>query len=120
MRSFAFLIAIAVLAVAIPVLTATPAGAAPVTINQCFVTKPKPLSKNAGGTQIVWTNTGTKTLSNVTFQVGYRNAENNYLRRVTDSGEFAPGTKLDHHFSLFNDVVFAGTTTRSCTVVSAK
>jgi hypothetical protein len=120
MRSFALLTAIAIFAVAIPVLTAAPAGAAPVTINQCFVTKPKPLSKNAGGTQIVWTNTGTKTLSHVTFQVGYRNADTNLLRRVTDSGEFAPGSKMDHHFPLFNDVTYAGTTTRSCTVVSAK
>ena len=79
----------------------------PIVISQCFVTQPKLLSKNASGTQIDYTNTSKKTATEVTFAVGYRNAQTNFLRRVTDSGTFTPGTALQHHFDLYNDVTYA-------------
>ncbi len=89
-------------------------------IDQCFVTVPKGLSKKASGTQIVYENVGSKTLSSVTFAVGYRNASTKFLRRVTDEGTFSPGAKINHHFSLYSDVVFAGKATTSCGALSAK
>src|SRR5262249_12414322 len=98
--------------------TVAQAAGDPVTIQQCFITKPKAFSKNASGTQIVWKNVGEKPLKSVTFAVAYRNAATNYLRRVTDAGSFAPGVQLDHHFDLYNDVTYAGTTTQACHVVS--
>jgi hypothetical protein len=116
-RIFSLIVAGLSLATAFPAQHAAVA-AAPVTINQCFVTQPKPLSKNAGGTQIVWTNTGSRALSSVTFAVGYRNAEHSFIRRVTDTGSFSPGATLDHHFALYNDVVYAGKATKSCSVVA--
>jgi hypothetical protein len=79
-----------------------------VKIDQCFVTTPKLLSKKASGTQIVYENKGTHTYSSVTFLVGYRNSEENFLRKVVDQGAFAPGTKIDRHFSLCNDITYAG------------
>jgi len=89
-------------------------------IDQCFVTVPKGLSKKASGTQIVYENVGRRTLSSVTFAVGYRNASTNFLRRVTDEGTFSPGAKINHHFALYSDVVFAGKATTSCGALSAK
>ena len=91
-----------------------------VKIDQCFVTAPKLLSKSASGTQIVYENKGTHTYSSVTFLVGYRNSESNYLRKVTDQGAFAPGTKIDHHFSLYSDVTYGGKATTSCGAIAAQ
>jgi len=96
------------------------AAMSPIHISQCFVTVPKAMSKKASGTQIVYTNTSRKGATHITFAVGYRNAESNYLRRVTDDGNFAPGVQINHHFALYNDVTFAGKTTRSCSAVSVK
>jgi hypothetical protein len=90
-----------------------------VKITQCFVTQPKMMSKRASGTQIVYRNTGTHTYSNVTFVVGYRNSDSMYLRKVTDQGTFAPGTVIDHHFTLYNDVTFGGKATRLCGAIAA-
>jgi hypothetical protein len=89
-------------------------------IVQCFVTQPKLMSKKASGTQIVYINRGTHTYSSITFAVGYRNSESNFLRRVTDQGAFAPGVHINHHFSLYNDVTFGGKATTSCGALSAK
>lgn len=89
----------------------------PITISQCFITHPKPMSKNAGGTQIDYVNNGPKTATQIIFAVGYRNAQEHFLRKVTDIGSFAPGNPVQHHFSLFNDVTYAGTTTTSCSAV---
>ncbi len=69
-----------------------------VKIDQCFVQAPKLMSKLASGTQIVYENIGHKTYSSVTFVIGYRNAETEYFRKVTDQGTFAPGAKINHHF----------------------
>jgi hypothetical protein len=91
-----------------------------VKIDQCFVTPPKLMSKKASGTQIVYENTGTHTYSSVTFLVGYRNAEENFLRKVVDQGAFAPGTKINHHFSLYSDVTYAGKATTSCGAIAAQ
>jgi hypothetical protein len=76
----------------------------PINVTQCFITQPKLLSKNASGTQIDYTNTSGKTATMVTFAVGYRNAQSNFLRKVIDTGTFAPNTPVAHHFDLYNDV----------------
>jgi hypothetical protein len=114
--------AIAIAAAAAAALGTPPAQASsnPILIEHCFITQPKPLSKQASGTQIVYVNRGSKMAKSITFGVGYRNAENNFYRRVTDVGSFAPGAQVDHHFDLFNDVTYAGKQTRSCTALSVK
>ena len=91
-----------------------------VKIDQCFVTAPKMMSKKASGTQIVYENAGTHTYSSVTFVVGYRNSESNFLRKVTDQGTFAPGAKINHHFSLYNDVTYGGKATTTCGAIAAQ
>jgi len=105
---------------AVALLHAAPVKAAsnPIKIIHCFVTVPKAFSKVASGTQIVYTNIGPKTAKKVTFGVGYRNAENHFYRKVTDVGSFAPGDQIDHHFSLYNDVTYAGKETSSCSALS--
>ncbi len=114
-------LALAALAAILPTVSA-PARAAsnPITVTQCFVIQPKPLSKLAGGTQIAYVNNSRKTATSVTFVVGYRNAENHFLRRVTDVGQFTPGTPIDHRFDLYNDVTYAGKQTSSCYASSVK
>lgn len=89
-------------------------AAAPVLVKQCFIISPKPLSKNAGGTQIDYIIYGKKSASSITFAVGYRNAAQHFLRTVTDYGTFAPGTEIQHRFDLFNDVTYAGKQVSSC------
>ena len=89
-----------------------------VKVLQCFVTVPKAMSKKASGTQIVYMNMGTKPLSSVTFAVGYRNASENYIRKVVDQGTFAPHDKIDHHFALYSDVTFAGKATTLCGAIA--
>jgi hypothetical protein len=59
---------------------AAPAASNPITIEQCFVTVPKAMSKLASGTQIVYTNRCSKIAKHVTFAVGYRNSATHYLR----------------------------------------
>lgn len=107
---------------AVLVLSATIAGAAmapasaaaPVLIKQCFIIQPRPLSRTAGGTQIDYIIFGHKNASQITFAVGYRNASQHFLRTVTDYGNFAPGVQIQHRFSLFSDVTYAGKATTSC------
>jgi hypothetical protein len=119
--------ALATIAFAATIHTAAYAQAKPmakhylpdVKIDQCFVTAPKMMSKKASGTQIVYENIGTHTYSSVTFAVGYRNSEENYLRKVTDQGTFAPGAKINHHFSLYNDVTYGGKATTACGAIAA-
>jgi hypothetical protein len=89
-------------------------AAAPVLVKQCFITEPRPLSKNAGGTQIDYIIYGKKSAQSITFAVGYRNAAQHFLRTVTDYGTFAPGTEIQHHFDLYNDVTYAGKQVTSC------
>jgi hypothetical protein len=96
------------------------AASNPISIAHCFITEPKPMSKLAGGTQIDYVNTSSKFAKNVTFGVGYRNAENHFYRKVTDVGNFAPGATINHHFDLFNDVTYAGKQTTSCSAISVK
>jgi len=92
----------------------------PISIQHCFITVPKGLSKKAGGTQIGYVNRGPKTAESVTFAVGYRNAAQHFLRRVTDYGSFAPGALIDHHFSLYSDVTYAGKQNQGCRAVAVK
>ncbi|HTX58765.1 MAG TPA: hypothetical protein VMH02_03735 [Verrucomicrobiae bacterium] len=96
------------------------AAATPVLVKQCFITQPKALSKNASGTQIDYVIYGKKNAAQITFAVGYRNAENTFIRQVTDVGNFAPGVEIQHHFSLYNDVTYAGKAVRSCVPVKVK
>ncbi len=103
--------AVAVVA-SLPVAVA--AAQAPIHVKSCSVGKPKPFSRMAGGTQITYTNLGSRTAESVTFAVGYRNAEHNYLRRTTDVGSFAPHATINHTLPLYNDVVYAGAKTSVC------
>jgi hypothetical protein len=109
-------------AVAIAAITASlPAqAAAPILIKSCTIAKPKPLSHLANGTDIEWVNLGHKTASSVMFLVGYRNASQHYLRRVSDVGSFAPGATISHRLSLYNDVTYAGAQTSSCVPTEVK
>ena len=95
-------------------------AAAPVLIKSCGVLPPKPLSKMAGGTAIDYIIYGKKTASQITFAVGYRNAQQHFLRTVTDVGTFAPGVQINHHFSLYNDVTYAGAHVSSCVPIKVK
>jgi hypothetical protein len=88
-------------------------------IHQCYIIEPKMLSKRAGGTQINFTNIGRHTYHSVTFAVGYRNAQSNFIRRVVDQGEFAPGVTIEHRYDLFNDVTYAGKATTLCGAIAA-
>jgi hypothetical protein len=81
---------------------------------------PKAMSKLASGTQIVYTNNSSKTADSVTFSVGYRNAASHNVRKVTDVGEFAPGVTINHHFDLYNDVIYGGKQTHGCTAIAVK
>jgi hypothetical protein len=90
------------------------AASTPVVIKSCTVVKPKPLSHNADGTRIVYILAGHRTASEVMFMVGYRNATQHYLRRVTDAGSFAPGVTIDHTLPLYKDVTYAGSPTTTC------
>ena len=56
----------------------------------------------------------------VTFAVGYRNAQSNFLRKVTDTGTFTPGTPVAHHFDLYNDVTYSGKQVHGCSAVAVK
>jgi hypothetical protein len=120
-RPFYFAIALAAAAVVssapAPVLATS---TNPINVTQCFVTQPKLLSKTAGGTQIDYTNTSHKTATMVTFAVGYRNAQSNFLRKVTDTGTFTPGTPVAHHFDLYNDVTYAGKQVHGCSAIAVK
>jgi hypothetical protein len=100
--------------------TAARADTNPIKVDQCFVTPPKIMSKTASGTQIDYRNVSSKVASNVTFAVGYRNAESNFLRRVMDSGDFEPGTPILHHFALYNDVTYAGKHVQACAAIKVK
>lgn len=98
----------------------TARAAAPILIKSCTIVKPKPLSHMAGGTRIVYVNLGHKTASDITFLVGYRNAQQHYLRRTDDVGSFAPGATIDHVLSLYNDVTYAGAQTTQCIPTKVK
>jgi hypothetical protein len=118
-RGIALLASLAVLAVLGSMANGTARAASnPIKISQCFVQVPKPLSHNASGTTIVWTNVSNKPATNVTFQVVYRNAETKFIRRVSDAGDFEPGVQVDHSYKLFNDVTYAGKNTQACAAVS--
>jgi hypothetical protein len=99
---------------------AAPALAAPVQVQQCFITVPKALSSKASGTQIVYVNRGRQAAESVTFAVGYRNASGHFLRTVSDVGDFAPNTPINHHFGLYSDVTYAGKHTTSCRAVAVR
>jgi hypothetical protein len=121
MQLFGRLFVCAVVAGALASTSIAPAvAAAPVLVKQCFVIKPKPLSHNAGGTQIDYIIYGKKNASQITFAVGYRNSAQHFMRTVTDYGTFAPGTEIQHHFALYNDVTYAGSQTTSCVPVKVK
>ena len=88
--------------------SAAAVAAAPVLVKQCFIIEPRPLSHQARGTQIDYIIYGKKNASQITFLVTYKNAQQNFVRTVTDSGNFAPGVEIQHSFSLFSDVTYAG------------
>lgn len=121
MRTFSRLFAVAIFAVGMAAASIGSAqAAAPIIIKSCTVAKPKPLSHMASGTTIKYVNLGKRTAASVTFLVGYRNASQHYLRRVTDVGEFAPGATIDHTLSLYNDVTYAGAQTSQCVPTEVK
>jgi hypothetical protein len=109
MKVLARLFLVSAAAVAVFTASVAPASAAaPVLVKQCFITSPKPMSHNASGTQIDYVIYGKKAAAQITFAVSYRNSEQKFFRTVTDEGHFAPGTEIQHHFSLFNDVTYGG------------
>ena len=121
MTFFGRAIAVTLVGVAATMATIGPArAAAPILIKSCTVTKPKPMSHMASGTNIVYVNLGHKTAASITFLVGYRNASQHYLRRVEDVGSFAPGATIDHTLSLYNDVTYAGAQTTQCAPMQVK
>ncbi len=120
MNAFVRLTAGVALAAAVVAASAPAYAAAPVLVKQCFVSQPKPLSKNASGTQIDYIIYGKKNAAQITFAVGYRNSAQNFLRTVTDYGTFAPGVEIQHHFDLYNDVTYAGKQVSSCVPVKVK
>jgi hypothetical protein len=95
-------------------------AAAPILVKSCTILKPKPLSQKASGTAITYVNLAKKTVSSVTFAVGYRNSSEHFVRRVQDVGSFAPGVTIDHTFSLFNDVTYGGAHTTLCVPTQVK
>jgi hypothetical protein len=112
---FSLSAAVTALVAAVLLAPAAPALAkGPISIQQCFVTVPKPASKLASGTQIVYVNRGTKIATHITFTVAYRNSDSHYLRTVTDTGQFSPGSTINHHFDLFNDVTYGGKSVQTC------
>jgi hypothetical protein len=121
MKLFSRLILIAIVfGITVSISIGQALAAAPVLVKQCTVTKPRPLSHNASGTQIEYVIYGKKNAASITFLVGYRNAAQNFLRRVTDYGSFSPGTTINHHFDLYNDVTYAGSQTQSCVPIQVK
>lgn len=121
MKLFGRVIAVALVGIAAVTASMGPArAAAPILIKSCTVAKPKPMSHMASGTDITYVNLGKKTAASITFVVGYRNASEHYLRRVTDVGSFAPGATITHRLSLYNDVTYAGAQTSSCVPVQVK
>ena len=114
MRNFGVILGAAFALSLVGSQTPAPAATNPIVIQQCFVTVPKAMSKTASGTQIVYTNTARKVATHVTFTVAYRNSANNFVRRVTDVGEFSPGAQVDHHFDLYSDITYGGKAVQSC------
>jgi hypothetical protein len=108
------------IAAIVPAPQAVMASPNPISIAQCFVTQPKPMSKVAGGTQIDYTNRGTQNATQVTFAVGYRNAAQSFVRRITDYGTFSPNVEVMHHFQLYNDVTYAGKQVKFCYATMVK
>jgi hypothetical protein len=121
MKSLGRFVAAALVGIAAATITMGSAqAAAPILVKSCTIAKPKQFSHVAGGTSITWVNLGKKTASSVTFLVGYRNAQQNYLRRVSDVGSFAPGATISHTLQLYNDVTYAGAQTSSCVPIEVK
>ncbi len=121
MKLLGRLAAVAIVGIAAVGVSIAPArAAAPILIKSCTVAKPKPMSHQAGGLDIVYVNLAHKTAASITFAVGYRNAQSHYLRRVTDVGSFAPGVTITHHLSLYNDVTYAGAQTSTCVPTEVK
>ena len=121
MKSFGRLVLAGAVGIAAAAAFLAPAqAAAPILIKSCTIAKPKPFSHMAGGTTIVYVNLSKKTISEITFLVGYRNASSHYLRRVQDVGEFAPGATIDHTLALYNDVTYSGAQTSQCAPVQVK
>ena len=70
--------------------------------------------------RISYVNLGKKTAASITFAVGYRNAAQHFIRRVTDVGAFAPGATITHKFDLYNDVTYSGAATSLCAPTEVK
>ena len=90
-----------------------------VKIMHCSVTKPRPFSHRATGTQIAYVNTGPIVLHDVTFRVGYGNGAERATRTFDDVGTFAPNEPVKHHFDAFSDVDYGGTAA-TCVVAAVR
>jgi len=116
--------ALLILGLAAGMQATAPAQPAPdpsvIKVTACKILKPKPLSRHAGGTEIHFVNTGPVVLHSVEFTVTYQNANGPIDRHVEDDGRFAPNEPVDHKYSLFDDVDYAGTATRSCVVTAVR
>jgi hypothetical protein len=113
-------VAVATTVAALSSLAPAPAVADPIRVLQCFVIPPAPLSHKSKGTQIDYVNKSRKTATSVTFAVGYRNSLHNFVRRVSDVGEFAPAAEIRHSFPLYSDVTYAGKATHGCAAITVR
>ena len=95
-----------------------PALPPPVTVLSCLVT-PSVNSRQANGIEISFVNAGTGVLHHVTFEVGYHTIDADIARTVNDTGSFAPGVRIDHHFDEFAGVSWLGGATTSCVATDA-
>jgi hypothetical protein len=86
----------------------------PVTVLACYVT-PNAMTRQASGIAIVYVNTGTTTLHHVSFDVRYHTIDATVPGSVEDTGSFAPGVRIEHHFDTFEGQSFIPGSPASCT-----
>ena len=85
----------------------------PVAVIFCAVT-PGADSRQAGGIEVAFVNTGTTVLHHVTFDIGYHTIDADIARTVTDTGTFSPGVRIEHHLDAFAGISFLGSATSNC------
>ena len=93
------------------------AKAPPVTVLGCAIT-PQMSNRQASGTEIAYVNTGSNVLHHVTFKVDFHTIDADLSRTVDDTGTFAPGVRIDHHFDSYAGVSYT-TYEPECTVTAA-
>ncbi len=91
----------------------------PVAVLACYVT-PNAMSRQASGIDIVYVNTGATTLHHISFDVTYHTIDADVPGTVEDTGTFAPGAHIDHHFDTFEGQSFIPGSPARCTPAEAQ